>query len=117
MQLMPSTRKDYYNNLRVDTLHLDKNQEDIYIGMHYLKDLYLFWLKRGNPEKSSWRLALASYNAGPALVLKYKGIPPYKETTEFINFILKPHSNPQFFASYVKKYQNGIKNRVNQLLR
>jgi soluble lytic murein transglycosylase-like protein len=111
MQLMPDTRKHYYKDLRVDTLNLDKNQEDIYIGMNYLKDMQKYWVKRGNSEKYSLKLALASYNAGEGKVHKYQGIPPYKETTDFINFILKAHSNPQFFANYSKKYGDEIKNR------
>lgn len=112
MQLMPETRQTYYELLRVDTLNLDKNQEDIYIGMNYLKDLHAFWLERGNPEKISWKLSLASYNSGKGTVLKYRGIPPYKETTDFVTFILKAHSNPDFFAHYSKKYENQIKNNT-----
>lgn len=109
MQLMPDTRRTYYELFRVDTLNLDKNQEDIYIGMNYLKDLYAFWRSRGNSDKYSWKLALASYNAGKGKVLKYQGVPPYKETTDFIAFILKAHSNPQFFANYIQKYGNEVK--------
>jgi len=111
MQLMPDTRSTYYDLLRVDTLHLDNNQEDIYIGLNMLKDLYGFWVSRGNSKIYSWKLALASYNAGKGKVIYYKGIPPYKETTDFINFILKSHSNPQFFANYSKKYEDGLKNK------
>jgi len=109
MQLMPNTRKMYYELLCVDTLNLDKNQEDIYIGMNYLKNLYDFWISRGNSQKYSWKLSLASYNAGEGTVLDNNGIPPIKETTDFIAFILKTHSNPEFFANYVKKYENEIK--------
>jgi hypothetical protein len=109
MQLMPDTKEMYQNLLRTDTLNLDKNQEDIYIGMNYLKDLYEFWKNKGNSEKVSWRLCLASYNAGKGAVIKYWGIPPYKETSDFVNFIYKAHSNPEFFANYAKKYENEIK--------
>jgi soluble lytic murein transglycosylase-like protein len=112
MQLMPGTRESYYNELRVDTMRLDKNQEDIYIGLYYVKDLYGFWSDRGNKEIISWKLCLASYNSGKGTVLSYKGIPPYKETQEFVAFILKQHSNPVFYAGYIKKYGNDIKNRT-----
>jgi hypothetical protein len=90
-------------------LNLDRNQEDIYIGMNYLKDSYAFWHNRGNNDKISWKLGLASYNAGRGRVLQYKGIPPYKETQDFVTFILKAHSNPQFFANYTQKYGNEVK--------
>lgn len=109
MQLMPKTRSKYYELLRIDTLNLDKNQQDIYIGMNMMNDLYEFWLDKGYSEKTSWILTLASYNAGKGNVIKYKGIPPYKETQDFVTFILKTHSNPQFFANYSRKYENQIK--------
>jgi Transglycosylase SLT domain len=103
MQLMPGTRATYAEMLRIDTLHLNRNQEDIYIGLTYLMDLHTYWVERGNSEKYSWRLALASYNAGKGTVIKYKGIPPYKETNDFIGFILRIHSNPAFYANILQK--------------
>jgi len=106
MQLMPETRKAYYNLLRIDTLNLDKNEEDIYIGSMYLKDLHEFWRERGNSDNFSWKLSLASYNAGKGKVLRYKGIPPYKETTNFVAFILRAHSNPKFYANILKRNEN-----------
>lgn len=36
-------------------------------------------------------LALASYNAGPGAVQKYGGIPPYRETQEYVRYVLKLH--------------------------
>jgi soluble lytic murein transglycosylase-like protein len=112
MQLMPATKQMYQALLRTDTLNLDKNEEDIYIGLNYLKDLYSFWKGKGNLDKVSWRLALASYNAGKGNVLKYKGIPPYQQTIDFVSFIYRAHSNPDFYASYIKKYENQSKSRT-----
>jgi len=103
MQLMPKTRKKYYEELRVDTMNLDYIQEDIYIGLYYLVDLQEYWRKRGNSEKNLLKLSLAAYNAGPTKVIEYKGVPPYKETTDFVTFIIKSHSNPTFYANILKK--------------
>ncbi|PLS20591.1 lytic transglycosylase domain-containing protein [Neptunicoccus cionae] len=49
-------------------------------GARYLKEQYA--------KFRSWRLALAAYNAGPAAVEKYNGVPPYKETRNYVKVIL-----------------------------
>lgn len=106
MQLMPDTRSEYAKLLRVDTLKYDKNQEDIYISLNFIKELHNYWVKMGNSDYYSWKLCLASYNAGRGKVCKYNGIPPIKETQDFVNFISKSHSNPEFYLKYIKKYEN-----------
>nr|WP_229737610.1 lytic transglycosylase domain-containing protein [Primorskyibacter flagellatus] len=71
-QLMPGTAKV----LGVDPHDPQQNLEG---GARYLAQQYRTF--------KSWRLALAAYNAGPQAVQKYDGIPPYKETQNYVRII------------------------------
>jgi soluble lytic murein transglycosylase-like protein len=72
-QLMPATARA----LGINPMNPRENLEG---GARYLKRQY---------EKfRTWHLALAAYNAGPAAVEKYGGIPPYKETQNYVRVIL-----------------------------
>lgn len=72
-QLMPETAR----LLRVDARDPEENLEG---GARYLRQMF--------DRFGSWRLALAAYNAGPEAVTKYRGIPPYKETQNYVRSIL-----------------------------
>lgn len=71
-QLMPETAR----GLRVDPLDPRANLEG---GARYLARQY--------KRFKSWRLALAAYNAGPAAVKQHGGVPPYKETQNYVKKI------------------------------
>jgi len=73
MQLMPQTAQ----LLGVDPKDPAQNAD---AGARYLRELL---------DKYDGRLwhALAAYNAGPGAVEKYKGVPPYRETIDYINRI------------------------------
>lgn len=47
------------------------------------------FLRQLHNQFGSWTLALAAYNAGPATVRKYGGVPPYKETRDYVARILQ----------------------------
>lgn len=71
-QLMPATARA----LGVDPKIPQQNLEG---GARYLAKQYR--------KFGSWKLALAAYNAGPKAVEKYGGIPPYRETQNYVKKI------------------------------
>ena len=75
MQLMPETARQ----LKVQDIFDPK--ENIEAGARYLRDL----LEAYHQELP---LALAAYNAGPSVVNLYQGLPPYRETQEYVRKIL-----------------------------
>ena len=56
--------------------------QNIRAGAQYFKQLY----KRFNGKLA---LSLAAYNAGPTAVDRYKNIPPYQETEEYVRRVLR----------------------------
>jgi soluble lytic murein transglycosylase-like protein len=87
MQLLPATGKAYgADDLFDPRVNLD-------VGTRYLS--YLMELYEGELE-----LALAAYNAGPAAVARYGGVPPYRETRQYVE--------------RVKAHYEELKKRVNR---
>jgi soluble lytic murein transglycosylase-like protein len=77
MQLMPSTAKA----LSADPHDTEQN---IDAGTRLLRDLLIKY--DGDVVK-----ALAAYNAGPGAVAKYNGLPPYRETQDYVNKVIKDY--------------------------
>jgi len=73
MQLMPATAKQYAVADPYDPA------SNIEAGVKHLKSLL---------QRLPVALALAAYNAGEAAVQRFNGIPPYRETQDYVSRIL-----------------------------
>ena len=78
MQLMPETAQRYGAQDPFDPV------QNVRAGVLYLKDLQKMF-------KNNTRLVLAAYNAGENAVLRFKGIPPYDETQDYVRKVMKMH--------------------------
>ena len=85
MQLIPKTGK------WMGADNLLNPAQNVKAGAKYLK--YLTERFDGNQEK-----ALAAYNAGEGMVRKFKGVPPFRETQ---NYVQKVQDSQQEFHDQV----------------
>jgi soluble lytic murein transglycosylase-like protein len=76
MQLMPGTARE------LGVKDITRADENIDGGTAYLDSLLKLY-------KNDLRLALAAYNAGPAAVARYHGVPPYRETQAYVNRVIR----------------------------
>jgi soluble lytic murein transglycosylase-like protein len=79
MQLMPSTASD------LGVTNSFAPSENIQGGTAYLDAL----LKQYHDNLA---LALAAYNAGPAAVARWHGIPPYRETRAYVERVIHEYN-------------------------
>lgn len=77
MQLMPGTAAE----LNADPYDPHENAD---AGVRYLRDLLIKYMDHDYQVE----MALAAYNAGPGTVDKYKGIPPYRETQNYVRRVI-----------------------------
>ncbi|MCC5970921.1 MAG: lytic transglycosylase domain-containing protein [Pararhodobacter sp.] len=72
-QLMPDTAS-------LLGVNADDPHQNLDGGARYLRMMY--------ERFGDWRLALAAYNAGPEAVQRHNGVPPYRETTDYVRIVL-----------------------------
>ncbi len=80
MQLMPGTAKD------LGVSNVFDPAQNLEGGVRYFRQM----LDRFDHNVT---YALAAYNAGPGNVAKYQGVPPYRETQNYVKKILKNYEN------------------------
>ena len=85
MQVMPDTAKDF----GIKNLYDPAN--NLEAGVQYLKFLL---------ERFDLKRAIAAYNAGPTTVRKYRGVPPYEETRNYVKKVSETY----------EKFTAGVRN-------
>jgi soluble lytic murein transglycosylase-like protein len=86
MQLMPVIARHYGADPSIPEQNIDA-------GARYLGAL----IERYAEHPDGLHRAIAAYNAGPSVVDRYQGIPPYKQTREYVERVL----------SYLEQYGGG----------
>lgn len=75
MQLMPATAERY------GVYDIYDPVQNVRAAVHYLKDL----MQRFS---NNYTLVLAAYNAGVTAVEQHKGVPPYRETRDYVERVM-----------------------------
>jgi Transglycosylase SLT domain len=78
MQLMPQTAAEL-------GVAPDRAEDNAAGGARYLRELLIRY-------KGNSRLALAAYNAGPGAVDRFRDVPPYLETQQYVDRVLREYA-------------------------
>ncbi len=88
MQLMPATAGD------LEVKNSFNARQNIEGGCRYLRRMLDMF-------DNNMHLALAAYNAGPATVKKYKSIPPFTETKNYVRSVLLRYQHYKTKKTYL----------------
>ncbi len=88
MQIMPETQEELGLESPFDP------EANIEAGVRYLKKMLSLY--------SPIEYALAAYNAGPKRVDRYDGVPPFKETRNYIDKIFR------VYTKYKRRHDSGL---------
>jgi len=86
MQLMPRTAEEYGADPMIPEQNVDA-------GTRYLRVL----MDRYSRHSNSLKRVIAAYNAGPGMVDRYRGVPPFRETRNYVGRVLR------FLSRYEKE--------------
>ncbi len=78
MQLMPETAREYGADPNIPEQNVDA-------GTHYLRVL----MDKYHRYDNSLPRVIAAYNAGPGMVDRYHGVPPFRETRRYVVRVLR----------------------------
>jgi len=92
MQLMPATASDLAVHDPFDPI------ENVRAGTRYLRQML-------DAFDGRLELALAAYNAGPEAVRRFDGIPPYPETIDYVEKVMRLYRGD---ASYVVRASRRV---------
>ena len=84
MQVMPDTARELGYDAK-------DSEENILAGSKYLSSL----IEKYKVFPNGLQRAIAAYNSGPGTVNRYRGIPPFRETRDYVKRVLALRSDFQ----------------------
>lgn len=113
MQIMPGTGKEISRKLNLRSLNLLNTNENINAGIYYMSKMRDYWRDFFDPDKHN--LALASYNAGVAVILKANSLCGKEKTFDATKKCF-PLAMSKIRAIHASSYVIKVRNFYRQLL-